>query len=101
MAIGAALGVAGSVLTVNGLSRTQSSNAIVFMGALLMAPLSLAAALFYWTWPTPEQLSWLVAMGIASFAIQQCVTRAFAAADATIILPFDFSRLLFAALLGF
>ncbi len=101
MAIGAALGMAGSVLTIKGLSRTQSSNAIVFMGSLLMAPLSLVAALFYWTWPTLEQLSWLAAMGIASFAIQQCVTRAFAAADATVILPFDFSRLLFAALLGY
>ena len=40
-------------------------------------------------------------MGTASFGIQQCITRAFAAADATVILPFDFSRLLFAALLGF
>jgi len=90
-----------AILTIKGLSRTQSSNAIVFIGALLMAPLSLVAAVFYWTWPTPEQLCWLAAMGTASFGIQQCITRAFAAADATVILPFDFSRLLLAALLGF
>ncbi len=101
MALGAALGMACSVLAIKGLSRTQTSNAIVFIGALLMAPFSLIAALFYWSWPTFDQIALLSAMGVASFGIQQCVTRAFAAADATVVLPFDFSRLLFTALLGF
>ena len=32
---------------------------------------------------------------------QRCLTRAYAAADATVIMPFDFTRLIFSAILGF
>ena len=61
----------------------------------------LIPALFVWVWPTPGQ--WLLMIGIGMFATlnQMFLSRAFASADATAVLPFDFARLPFAALIGF
>ncbi|MCW9034311.1 MAG: DMT family transporter [Rhodospirillales bacterium] len=101
LALGAAVCIAGSMLTIKGLSRTESSNAIVLINALLMTPMCLIPMLFVWTTPSWELLSWLAMSGVVGFGIQQCMTRAFAAAEATAVLPFDFARLLFTALVGF
>ena len=101
LALGAAASVSGTMLCIKGLSRTESSNAIVFLNALMMTPLSLIPALFVWTMPAWETLALLLGTGVGGFCIQQCLTRAFAATEATAVLPFDFSRLLFTALLGY
>ncbi|MCZ6449941.1 MAG: EamA/RhaT family transporter, partial [Deltaproteobacteria bacterium] len=39
--------------------------------------------------------------GLFGTLTQRCMTRAYAAADVTVVLPFDFTRLVFSALLGF
>jgi len=101
LALGAAVCIAGSMLTIKGLSRTESSNAIVLINALLMTPMCLIPMLFVWTTPSLEVLFWLVMSGFVGFGIQQCMTRAFAAAEATAVLPFDFVRLLSTALTGY
>lgn len=96
--LGTAVGMACVLLTIRSLTRTESSNAIVFLNALLMTPLALIPALFVWTWPSPETWGWLILAGVSAFGVQQCVTRAFASAEASLILPFDFGRLIFTGL---
>ena len=61
----------------------------------------LILALFVWETPTWEQLSWLCFMGLVGTLGQRAMARGFAAADASIMLPMDFTRLLVAALFGF
>jgi len=82
-------------------TRTDAPDTVVFFLALYTTPLILVPALFVWQWPTLEQLLWMVAIGIAATLNQMGLSRAFHAADATVVLPFDFSRLLFAAIIGY
>jgi drug/metabolite transporter (DMT)-like permease len=101
IALAAAALMACAFLTVKSLSRTEHPNTVVLMMGLLMTPMSLVPALFVWTTPDVHLWPWLVAMGFAATIGQVFLTRAFAAADASAVLPFDFSRLVFVAILGY
>ncbi len=97
-AVAAALFMALAVLCVKSLSRTESSNTAVLYMSLLMTPLSLLPALLVWQWPTPGQWMLGLAMGLVATVGQQLLVRAMAAADASLVMPFDFARLVFIAL---
>jgi len=101
LALAASAFMAGAALSVKSLSRTDSPNTIVLYMGLLMTPLSLIPALLYWTQPTLEHLPWFLGLGLFATTGQLSMARSFAAADASAVLPFDFSRLIFAAMLGF
>lgn len=93
-------GAAAAVL-IRYLSRTEAPDTITMYYALFTAPVMLVPALFVWIDPTWEQLGWLLLMGLLGTIGQRTMSRGFAAADASIMLPVDFSRLIFAALFGF
>ena len=101
LALSAAAMMAISVLLVKVLSRTETASTVVLYMGLLMTPLALVPALFVWTMPSPQLWVWMVLMGLAGTAGHLTLVRAFAAADASAVLPFDFSRLIFAAFLGY
>jgi drug/metabolite transporter (DMT)-like permease len=90
-----------AVLSVKSLSRTESSNTIVLYMGLIMTPMSLIPALLYWTAPQPTDYLWFVAIGLFATIGQISMAKAFASADISAVLPFDFSRLLFVAAFGF
>lgn len=96
-----ALANAASNIIVKFKTRTDHPDTVVFYLALYVTPLILIPALFVWQWPTAEQLMWLVAIGFCATLNQRFLSRAFAVADATAVLPFDFARLPFAAVIGF
>ncbi len=83
------------------LSRDEHANGIVFWLAFLMTPASLVPALFVWQTPDPAQFAWLAVLGVISTIAHQCMVRALASTDATAVYPFDFTRLIFTALIGF
>jgi drug/metabolite transporter (DMT)-like permease len=89
-----------SVLTIKSLSRTESTGTIVIYLGLLMTPMSLVPALFFWTMPSLETLAWLAGVGLVATLSQLTLSRALGVADATAVLPFDYSKLIFAAILG-
>ena len=66
-----------------------------------VTPVMFVPALFVWTWPTLDQLLLLFGVGVFATLNQRFLSRAFAATDATAVLPFDFARLPFAAIIGF
>jgi len=83
------------------LSRTETSVAITFYAAVTLLPVTLIAALPVWQTPTWEQLGWLVATGAVGTAAQLSLSQAMRLADATVVMPLDFTRLLWSAVLGF
>lgn len=101
IALSAAVFIAAAMLSIKSLSKTEHPNAIVLIMGLLMTPASLVPAAFVWTWPSMETWGWLILMGFAATVGQVCLTRAFAAAEASAVLPLDFSRLVFVSLLGY
>ena len=91
---------AGSVILVKLLSRTESTTAIVAYMAVFLTPTSLIPALFVWSWPTAEQYVWLVGLGIVATLGHLAVTWAYHLADASALVPYDFTRLIFASAIG-
>jgi len=90
-----------AALSVKSLSRTETPNTIVLFMGMLMTPMSLIPALFHWTTPRPTDYLWFVALGLFATLGQLSMVRSFAVADVSAVLPFDFSRLIFAAILGY
>ncbi len=90
-----------AMIIIKRLTATDSAVTVALYMVLMMGPISGIAAAFVWTWPTPEQWPWLVAIGIVGTVAQLSFTQAFRLADATAVLPFDFGKLIFSALLGY
>ncbi|WP_374652537.1 DMT family transporter [Dongia sp.] len=82
------------------LSRSESSQAIVTYMVLLSTPLALIPALFHWTWPSLAAWPYVIALGLFGTLGHLCWTRAFAMADASAIMPYDYSRLIFVTGIG-
>lgn len=97
--VGAFVNAAANVM-VRHTTRTDHPDTAVFYLMLYVTPLVAIPALFVWTTPTLTQLAFLVAIGFCGSLNQRFTSRAFAAAEATAILPFDFARLPFAAIIG-
>lgn len=89
-----------SALIIKTLARTEHPNLVVFYMSLFMTPMALVPALAVWEWPSADAWWWLAAMGPVATAGHLTMVRAFAAADASAVSPFDFSRLPFAVLVG-
>lgn len=96
----AAAFMAGSVLLVKTLSASEAPVTIVLYMNLLLTPLSLIPALFVWQWPSVEVWLAVIATGFIATGAQIMVTRAYKVADASVVLPFDYTRLPFIAVMA-
>ena len=91
-AIVAALFTAGSFLAIKQLVGKDDSRVVAAYSFLLMLPPSAVVAAFKWQWPHGMTWAWLVSLGVLAVLGQTSMTRAFKAADATAVMPFDFIR---------
>jgi drug/metabolite transporter (DMT)-like permease len=92
---------AGVTVLVKRMTATEATTSVVFYQSLFVSVLTLPAALPVWTTPDPTMLAWLALIGALSTVGWLCFTRAFALADASALLPLEFTRLPFVALLGY
>jgi drug/metabolite transporter (DMT)-like permease len=83
------------------LSRTEPSLRIVFYMAGFMVLFSLPVALPHWIWPTTPQCLLLLAAAAASTAAQLLLVKAYSLTDIVKLVPFDFTRLIFTAMLSY
>jgi len=90
-----------ALLMIKMLSRTESSVTLTAYMAIFLTPLSAIPAAFVWQWPSWGELGWLALMGSVGTAGHLFLAQAFREADATMVLPFDFLRLIWASLLGY
>lgn len=90
-----------SAIVIRRLTKTDSSLTIVAHMFLWVTPVSLVLALFVWTGPSWTNLFWLFVMSLCSTMGHVALTRAFAAAEASVVIPFDYTRLVFGAALGY
>ncbi len=93
--------MAANKLVLKSLTRTERPEAIVTYMVLLLTPLSFVPALFFWSWPTATGFVWLACLALAGTIGHLCMTRAFKAAEVTLVLPFDFARLPISAAMAY
>ncbi len=96
-----AFSVSGSKLIAKSLARTDPTATIVAYLTLIMMPITLIAALFVWTWPSLVQLAWLAAIGVLGSSGHLCFVKAYKFADVSAVEPITFTRLIWAALIGY
>ncbi len=105
--LGVALGIAAAMfsavttLIVKNLANTEPSDAVVTYMVLLLTPMSLLPALPVWEWPAWPLWPFIAAMGVFGSLGHMCFMRAFAWSDASAVMPYDYTRLLFAAVIGY
>ena len=100
IALVAAVGFAVSVITVKVLTRTESTVAIVFWMLAVQSGLGLLPALQVWQWPSAQVWPWVIVISICGTFSHLCMARAMLYADATVVVPMDFLRVPFTALIG-
>ncbi|MGB0843353.1 MAG: DMT family transporter [Alphaproteobacteria bacterium] len=97
----ASLFIAGALLLVKHISKTNNPYVMVFVMTLVTTPVSLVPALAVWQTPTPEQWVWLFALGLLGTIAHVFFTQAFKLVETSAVIPFDYLRLPFTALFAF
>ena len=90
-----------ALMIIKVLTRTESSVTITAYASIFLSPICLAVAIPYWTWPGLEQLAWLAAIGVVGTIAQTAMNQSFKLADASAVLPVDFTKLIWASAIGF
>ena len=98
--LGALLGAATSLM-IKSLTATEGVATIVWYQALFATVLALPLCLLQWR--TPDLAGWLLLLAIGGLGTLSwlTMTRAFFLADASAVVPFEFLRLPFAALVAY
>lgn len=87
-------------IVVKSLTRTEPPETIVFYMAVFMTPLSLPFAFLHWHAVSASEWAGLLVVALFSTAAHLFVARAYAYADMVALLPLDFLRLIFTAVLA-
>ena len=101
LAIFAALLFAISMALVRILARTERPIAIVFYMNVIMTPFSLGPAIYFWETPELPQWGWLFFIGLIATVAHFGMARALSLVEASSVVPLDFTRLPFAAAIGY
>ena len=97
----AAILVSASKLMAKVLSGTESAATIVALLTCLMVPTTLVPALFFWQTPTLEQLALLALIGVFGTTGHLLYVQAYKIAEISLVEPALFTRMIWAALIGF
>ena len=90
-----------SLIIIKILGRTESSVTITSYMVIIMIPLSAIAAYFYWQLPTLKDLFFLMIIGVCGTGAQMLLAQALRQGDTSIIMPFDFLKLIWAVGIGY
>ena len=90
-----------AAVLVKQLTSRDDPDKIVFLTNLMLTPLTLLPALYFWTWPTPATLPLLLGIGLCAVIGHVALVRGYALTDASLAQTLEFSRLPFAVAVGF
>jgi drug/metabolite transporter (DMT)-like permease len=90
-----------ALMCIKVLTRTESALTIALYAALMQVPFAFVASLFVWVWPNWTELGLLALLGALGGFAQLCLSQAFRDADTTLVLPIDFTKLIWAGIAGY
>ena len=89
------------LIFVKKLSATDSSLTIIFYHLLYMTPVFFILSLFFWETINLNQLIIFLFMGASGLLSHWCLAQAFKLSDTTFVMPLQFTKLIWASLIGF
>jgi len=100
-ALGTALGIAIAATLLKRFPEGESETVMLFYFCMTSIVLTAVPAVTTWQPPTFEQWLLLAGVGLVGVASQAMIIKAFRSGEATFVAPFDYSKLLFAAVFGY
>jgi len=88
-------------IALKSLTRTEASSTNTIYAVLVTTPVTFIAALFFWSTPSLTEFGWLVLMGVFGSLSHWSRAQAYKSAEITILLPIDFTSLIWAATFGY
>ena len=89
-----------TLILIKMLSRTEASLTIAAWMNIFLAVFSLIPALVVWETPSLTAFFWLILIGVCGTGAQVLMTQALKEADPTAVMPFDFTKLIWVAILA-
>lgn len=83
------------------LSRDHNPTTLVFYANAASVLLCAVPAAYYWITPTMDQLLLIAGLGMTTFCAQYSMISAYKNADVTMVTPFEYLRIIFAAIVGY
>ena len=99
-AFGGAFCYATHGILIRRMARTDSNEAIILYGALVIIALSAATLPFAFVWPRPIDFLMLAATGLVGGFGVLCLTQAFRLAAPAILAPFEYTAMIWGVLFG-
>jgi drug/metabolite transporter (DMT)-like permease len=90
-----------TLIVIKILARTDSAITITSYMNILLTLLSLVPALVVWRTPAGAQWFWLLAIGVLGTLAQVAITQSLKEADTGVVMPFDFFKLIWVAIMGY
>ena len=101
LVLGSAVFASFAVVLIKRLTTTESSVTMTIYTGLVTTPVAFIAAVPVWQAPNAEQLAWMVVIGCLGSIGQLSMVRSLALAEATAVLPLDFTKLIWSAFIGY
>jgi len=101
IALAGALMVAGSIISIRILTRTEKSEQILLYYSLISTLLAAIPCFFYWQTPSIVEFSFIILVTVFALCGQFFNICSFRIAETTAMAPFVYLRLVFAVILGF
>ena len=89
------------VVCIKRLATTEPTRVIMFYYAFWNAVFALVPALLLWVTPSLPQLALLALIGFLGIAGQGMITHGLSMGEATVLVPLDYSRIVYSAILGY
>jgi len=89
------------VICIKRLQTTESTRVIMFYYAFWNALFALIPAIWLWVTPTWPELALLAVVGFLGICGQSLITHGLSQGDATVLVPLDYSRIVYSAVLGY
>ena len=83
------------------MTKDHNATTLVFYANIGTVFLCFIPAIYYWDTPSITQLLFIAGLGVTTFCAQYCMISAYKHAEVTVVTPFEYFRIIFAALAGY
>ena len=83
------------------LSQSEHPDTVAVWTQLIVLPLAMIPAIFFWITPTMELLFWMATIGLLEMLNQRVLARAYIQGETVIVLALHYTRLPLAAIAGY